>query len=162
MPLPTYKRKTESQSVLQILEAKRDGRALSEGAISWLIEAYVAEQVPDYQMAAFAMAVLLRGMDTRETAALTRAMLDSGKRAQLGSDSRPKLDKHSTGGVGDKVSICLAPLLAACGARVPMISGRSLGHTGGTLDKLEAIPGFQVTQPLHAFEHIVNSTGLAL
>jgi pyrimidine-nucleoside phosphorylase len=157
MALPTHK-----LSIVEILETKRDGRALSESAIRGLIEAYVAEQVPDYQMAAFAMAVLLRGMDTRETLALTLAMLDSGKRAQLKKDARPKLDKHSTGGVGDKVSICLAPLLAACGARVPMISGRSLGHTGGTLDKLEAIPGFKVEQALVAFQSIVDGTGLAL
>lgn len=150
-------------SVLSILEAKRDGQVLSERAIRWLIDAYVAERVPDYQMAAFAMAVLLRGMNARETAALTLAMRDSGKRATLRKDPRrPKLDKHSTGGVGDKVSICLAPLLAACGARVPMISGRSLGHTGGTLDKLEAIPGFHVSLSLRAFEKVVEREGLAL
>lgn len=149
--------------MLSILAAKRDGRALSQSSIRWLIDAYVAEQVPDYQMAAFAMAVLLRGMDARETAALTLAMRDSGQRASLPRDARrPKLDKHSTGGVGDKVSICLAPLLAACGARVPMISGRSLGHTGGTLDKLEAIPGFDVSLPLHTFERVVEREGLAL
>jgi len=149
--------------VLSILAAKRDGRALSERAIRWLIDAYVAELVPDYQMAAFAMAVLLQGMDAHETAALTLAMRDSGKRAALRKNAlRPKLDKHSTGGVGDKVSICLAPLLAACGARVPMISGRSLGHTGGTLDKLEAIPGFNVSLPLRAFERVVEREGLAL
>jgi pyrimidine-nucleoside phosphorylase len=153
----------DESSVLSILAAKRDGRALSERAIRWLIDAYVAELVPDYQMAAFAMAVLLQGMDARETAALTIAMRDSGKRAALRRDARrPKLDKHSTGGVGDKVSICLAPLLAACGARVPMISGRSLGHTGGTLDKLEAIPGFNVSLPLRAFERVVEREGLAL
>ena len=150
-------------SVLSILAAKRDRQALPERAIRWLIDAYVAEGVPDYQMAAFAMAVLLNGMDARETAALTLAMRDSGKRAALRKDAqRPKLDKHSTGGVGDKVSICLAPLLAACGARVPMISGRSLGHTGGTLDKLEAIPGFNVSLPLRAFERVVEREGLAL
>jgi pyrimidine-nucleoside phosphorylase len=153
----------QEPSVLSILAAKRDGRALPERWIRWLIDAYVAELVPDYQMAAFAMAVLLKGMDARETVALTLAMRDSGKRASLRTDARrPKLDKHSTGGVGDKVSICLAPLLAACGARVPMISGRSLGHTGGTLDKLEAIPGFNVSLPLRAFERVVEREGLAL
>lgn len=154
--------RSEAPNILSILAAKRDGLALPEPWIRWLIDAYVAEQVPDYQMAAFAMAVLLNGMNAQETVALTLAMRDSGKRAHLRDDGRPKLDKHSTGGVGDKVSICLAPLLAACGARVPMISGRSLGHTGGTLDKLEAIPGFNVTQPLHQFERIVQSEGLAL
>jgi pyrimidine-nucleoside phosphorylase len=150
-------------SISSVLAAKRDGHVLPEAWIRWLITAYTAERVPDYQMAAFAMAVQLRGMDARETAALTLAMRDSGKRAKLRSDARrPKVDKHSTGGVGDKVSICLAPLLAACGARVPMISGRSLGHTGGTLDKLEAIPGFNVSLPLRAFERVVERDGLAL
>jgi pyrimidine-nucleoside phosphorylase len=153
---------TAAPSILSILAAKRDGHALPDASIRWLIDEYVAERVPDYQMSAFAMAVLLNGMDPRETVALTLAMRDSGKRAKLRKDRRPKLDKHSTGGVGDKVSICLAPLLAACGARVPMISGRSLGHTGGTLDKLEAIPGFNVSQPLHKFEKIVEREGLAL
>jgi pyrimidine-nucleoside phosphorylase len=155
--------KEDPHSVVSVIAAKRDGQALPEHWIRWLIDAYTAELVPDYQMAAFAMAVLLRGMDARETAALTLAMRDSGKRAKLRVDPRrPKLDKHSTGGVGDKVSICLAPLLAACGARVPMISGRSLGHTGGTLDKLEAIPGFNVSLGLQAFERIVERDGLAL
>ncbi|HET8933892.1 MAG TPA: thymidine phosphorylase, partial [Polyangiales bacterium] len=159
---PAMSRALTRPSVLPILAAKRDGHALPEASIRWLIDAYVADQVPDYQMAAFAMAVLLNGMNPRETVALTLAMRDSGKRAKLRKGGRPKVDKHSTGGVGDKVSICLAPLLAACGARVPMISGRSLGHTGGTLDKLEAIPGFNVSLPLSTFEKIVEREGLAL
>jgi pyrimidine-nucleoside phosphorylase len=156
-------RSSAPPSTLGIIAAKRDGRTLPDAWIHWLIEAYVREEVPDYQMAAFAMAVLLRGMTPHETAALTLAMRDSGQRAHLSrNDARPKLDKHSTGGVGDKVSLILAPLLAACGARVPMISGRSLGHTGGTLDKLESIPGFSVDLPLHAFERAVDRDGLAL
>ena len=150
-------------TTLGIIAAKRDGQELTEAWIRWLIEAYTRGDVPDYQMAAFAMAVLLRGMTAAETAALTLAMRDSGTRAQLPRDAaRPALDKHSTGGVGDKVSLILAPLLAACGARVPMISGRSLGHTGGTLDKLEAIPGFSVDVPLAAFEQAVERDGLSL
>jgi pyrimidine-nucleoside phosphorylase len=149
-------------SVPDILAAKRDGRALPDRWIAWLIESYARDELPDYQMAAFAMAVLLRDMNVRETTALTLAMRDSGKRVQLREDPRPKLDKHSTGGVGDKVSLCLAPLLAACGARVPMISGRSLEHTGGTLDKLEAIAGFRVDLSLAEFERQVDRDGFAL
>ena len=157
------RRSSPPPSTLAIIAAKRDGKTLSDAWIRWLIAAYVRDEVPDYQMAAFAMAVLLRGMTPRETAALTLAMRDSGQRAHLDAkDPRPKLDKHSTGGVGDKVSLILAPLLAACGARVPMISGRSLGHTGGTLDKLESIPGFSVDLPLHDFERAVDRDGLAL
>ena len=159
-PMP---RSSAPPSTLAIIAAKRDGRTLPDAWIQWLMDAYVRDEVPDYQMAAFAMAVLLRGMTPHETAALTLAMRDSGQRAHLNAnDPRPKLDKHSTGGVGDKVSLILAPLLAACGARVPMISGRSLGHTGGTLDKLESIPGLSVELPLHAFERAVDRDGLAM
>src|SRR5262249_37204332 len=110
----------------------------------------------------FAMAVYLRGMNVRETTALTLAMRDSGARADLRSARGPKVDKHSTGGVGDKVSLCLAPLVAACGVRVPMISGRGLGHTGGTLDHREATPGLAVAQPLARFERLVRDHGFAL
>ena len=145
-----------------LIALKRDGRALDADAIAWLIRAFVAEQVTDYQMSAFAMAVYLRGMSAAETAALTLAMRDSGKRADLRAVRGAKVDKHSTGGVGDKVSICLAPLVAACGVYVPMISGRGLGHTGGTLDKLEAIPGFRVDLSLARFEQLVARHGFAL
>lgn len=149
--------------VVQVIAAKRAGRALSDAQIQGLIGAYVRGEASDAQLAAWAMAVCLNGMTPRETAALTLAMRDSGRRASFARDGRrPTLDKHSTGGVGDKVSICLAPLLAACGARVPMISGRSLGHTGGTLDKLEAIPGFSVELSLEDFQHTVDRCGLAL
>jgi pyrimidine-nucleoside phosphorylase len=146
----------------QLIAQKRDGGELAPEAIAWLIRAFVAGEVADYQITAFAMAVYLRGMSARETAALTLAMRDSGRRADLRKVRGPKVDKHSTGGVGDKVSICLAPLVAACGVRVPMISGRGLGHTGGTLDKLEAIPGFKVNQPLARFEQLVATHGFAL
>ena len=128
----------------EIIKLKRDGRALPPEAIRALVDGYVAGEVPDYQMAAFCMAVFFRGMDGAETAALTDAMLRSGDVLDLSDMPGVKVDKHSTGGVGDKVSLALAPLAAACGVVVPMISGRGLGHTGGTLDKLESIPGFQV------------------
>ncbi|HMI90115.1 MAG TPA: thymidine phosphorylase [Polyangiales bacterium] len=145
-----------------LIARKRDGLELSPAEIAWLINGFVADEVADYQMSAFAMAVLLRGMTVRETTALTLAMRDSGKRANLRGARGPKVDKHSTGGVGDKVSICLAPLVAACGVRVPMISGRGLSHTGGTLDKLEAIAGLRVDLTLERFEQLVAEHGFAL
>jgi pyrimidine-nucleoside phosphorylase len=145
-----------------LLAKKRDGAALTPAEIGWLIRGFVRGDVADYQMSAFAMAVLLRGMNATETAALTLAMRDSGKRARLRGRGGPKVDKHSTGGVGDKVSLCLAPLAAACGLRVPMMCGRGLGHTGGTLDKLAAIPGFDSGLSLARFEQIVRGHGLAL
>jgi pyrimidine-nucleoside phosphorylase len=145
-----------------LIARKRDGDELSPEDIASLIRGFVAGEVADYQMTAFAMAVYLRGMTVRETTALTLAMRDSGKRANLRAARGPKVDKHSSGGVGDKVSICLAPMVAACGVRVPMISGRGLAHTGGTLDKLEAIPGFRVDLPLARFERLVAKHGFAL
>lgn len=127
-----------------LLAKKRDGEDLSEAEIRFLIDGFCAGSVTDYQMSAFAMAVCLRGMSVLETSVLTRAMLESGHvMDRTASGETPRVDKHSTGGLGDKVSLILAPLLAACGAHVPMISGRGLGLTGGTLDKLEAIPGFR-------------------
>ena len=127
---------------LPLIEAKRDGRLLTTAQIQELVASYVAGQIPDYQMSAFLMAVFFRGLDAAETRALTLAMRDSGEVLKFSkSDPRPIVDKHSTGGVGDKVSLPLAPLLACFGFRVPMISGRGLGITGGTLDKLESIPG---------------------
>ncbi len=122
---------------------KRDGKRLTPEEWRAFIRAYTAGEVTDYQMAAFLMACFLRGLDRQETAALTQAMLDSGRRLDLAHLGRPRVDKHSTGGVGDKVSLVLAPLVSALGVAVPMMSGRGLGHTGGTLDKLEAIPGFR-------------------
>ena len=127
-----------------LIEKKRDGRALTADEIRALIAGYVRGDVPDYQMAALAMAVFFRGMDDTETTALTMEMRDSGDVFAWPAGTPPKVDKHSTGGVGDKVSLILAPLLACEGVWVPMISGRGLGFTGGTLDKLESIPGFRV------------------
>lgn len=127
----------------RLIERKRDGGHLESGEWRALVNAYAAGHVPDYQMAAFLMACFLNGLDRAETAALTEAMLDSGAKMDLAYLARPRIDKHSTGGVGDKVSLVLAPLVAACGVAVPMMSGRGLGHTGGTLDKLESIPGFR-------------------
>src|SRR6267154_744258 len=125
---------------LSLIEAKREGRELEAGQIKEMVADYVAKKIPDYQMAAWLMAVYFRGLNTEETSALTLAMRDSGDVLTFPKDARPLVDKHSTGGVGDKVSLPLAPLLACLGFRVPMISGRGLGITGGTLDKLESIP----------------------
>ncbi|HEY6169385.1 MAG TPA: thymidine phosphorylase, partial [Verrucomicrobiae bacterium] len=127
---------------LPLIETKREGDALPPAAIHEAIQAFTDGKIPDYQMAAFLMAVFFRGLKVEETRALTLAMRDSGEVLKFPQDPRPIVDKHSTGGVGDKVSLPLAPLLACLGFRVPMISGRGLGITGGTLDKLESIPGF--------------------
>jgi thymidine phosphorylase len=128
---------------VSLIRAKRDGRRLADDDIRWLFEAYARHEVADEQMSALLMAIFFRGLDGAELRTWTAAMIDSGDRLDLGSIARPTVDKHSTGGVGDKVSLILAPLVAACGAAVPQLSGRGLGHTGGTLDKLEAIPGFR-------------------
>lgn len=129
--------------VIEVIRTKRDGGRLSGDEIRWVVDAYTRGVVADEQMSALAMAILLRGMDAAETAAWTRAMTDSGQRLDLSGVRRPTVDKHSTGGVGDKITLPLAPLVAACGAAVPQLSGRGLGHTGGTLDKLESIPGWR-------------------
>src|SRR5688500_8702704 len=135
-------------NVLPLIETKRDGKVLSEEQIQSVIHAYTRSEIPDYQMAALLMAILCRGLDVTETRALTVALRDSGQRLEFPKDSRPLADKHSTGGVGDKVSLVLAPLLACLGFRVPMISGRGLGITGGTLDKLESISGYTTDLPV--------------
>ena len=127
----------------RLIERKRDGKRLEPGDWRALVLAYAAGHVPDYQMSAFLMACFLRGLDRGETAALTEAMIASGVKFSLGALGKPRLDKHSIGGVGDKVSLVLAPLVSLFGIAVPMVSGRGLGHTGGTLDKLESIPGFR-------------------
>ena len=142
-----------------LIRAKRDGRTLAAEDIRALVDGYVDGEVADYQMAAFCMAVFFRGMEPAETAALAEAMLRSGDVLDLSDLPGVKVDKHSTGGVGDKVSLALAPIAAACGVVVPMISGRGLGHTGGTLDKLEAIPGFQVRLPVERFREILARHG---
>src|SRR5258708_2584364 len=132
---------------LSFIEAKRDGQILAASQIKEIISAYVAGKIPDYQMAALLMAIYFRGLNTQETSALTLAMRDSAAVLKFPKDSRPLVDKHSTGGIGDKVSLPLAPLLACLGFRVPMISGRGLGITGGTLDKLDSIHGFKTLLP---------------
>ena len=126
-----------------LIRAKRDGHRLADDDIRWLFEAYARHEVADEQMSALLMAIYFRGLDGAELRTWTAAMIASGDRLDLSSIARPTVDKHSTGGVGDKVSLILAPLVASCGAAVPQLSGRGLGHTGGTLDKLEAIPGFR-------------------
>ncbi len=130
-------------SAVEIIRTKRDGGRLPTEDIDWLLAAYTRGEVAEEQMSALLMAILVNGMDAAETAAWTRAMLASGTRLQLSNVGKPLADKHSTGGVGDKVTLVLAPLLAACGAAVPHLAGRGLGHTGGTLDKLGTIPGWQ-------------------
>jgi pyrimidine-nucleoside phosphorylase len=149
-------------TLVELIAKKRDGKALSAEEIERLISSLGDGSLADYQMSAFCMAVFFQGMSAEETAALTHAMLRSGEVIDLAGIDRPKVDKHSTGGVGDKVSLCLAPLVAACGIAVPMISGRGLGHTGGTLDKLEAISGFQVNQDIQSFRRIVDEIGVCM
>jgi pyrimidine-nucleoside phosphorylase len=147
---------------IDIIRKKRDGRELSRAEIEGLVNAYTKGEIPDYQVSAWLMAVVLRGMTRPETAALTDAMLRSGEVLNLSDLSANKVDKHSTGGVGDKTSLVLAPLAAAAGLTVPMISGRGLGHTGGTLDKLEAIPGFNVNLPVADFRRVLEACGCAM
>src|SRR5215831_16226871 len=143
----------------RLIERKRDGGRIDPGEWRALALAYAKGHVPDYQMAALLMACFLRGLDRSETAALTEAMLQSGDHLDLNNLDRPRVDKHSTGGVGDKVSLILAPMVAACGVAVPMMSGRSLGHTGGTLDKLESIPGFRTNLSLADARAQIESIG---
>ncbi len=137
-----------SINAVDVILAKRDGRALSGEQIDWVVDAYTGGIVADEQMSALAMAILLNGMDAAEISRWTQAMIDSGEVLDLGDVGRPLVDKHSTGGVGDKITLPLAPLVAACGAAVPQLSGRGLGHTGGTLDKLESIPGWRASLSL--------------
>ena len=148
--------------VVPLIERKRDGAALTPEEWSALVAAYTEGRVPDYQMAALLMAVVLRGLERQELAALTDAMLASGQRLSFDGWATPRVDKHSTGGVGDKVSLVLTPLVAACGVAVPMMSGRGLGHTGGTLDKLEAIPGFRTGLSLAETRAQVMKIGCAM
>ena len=147
---------------IDVIRKKRDGRELSADEIEGLVRAYTDGEVPDYQVSAWLMAVVLRGMTRPETAALTDAMLHSGEVLDFSFLPAKKVDKHSTGGVGDKTSLVLAPLAAAAGVAVPMISGRGLGHTGGTLDKLEAIPGFNVNLPVKEFRRVLETCGCAM
>ena len=149
-------------NIVHLISKKRDGHELADFEIGALIDAYVKGDVPDYQMAAWAMAVYLRGMTVAEIAALTEHMLHSGATFKWPAGEPPKVDKHSTGGIGDKVSLPLAPLLACCDLQVPMISGRGLGATGGTLDKLEAIPGFRTNLSTAEMQAVISRVGCVI
>src|SRR6186713_1247003 len=146
---------------VDIIRTKRDGGVLSDEQIDWVVDAYTRGEVADEQMSALAMAIFLRGMTSAETARWTRAMIDSGERLTWPA-GRPTVDKHSTGGVGDKITLPLAPLVAACGAAVPQLSGRGLGHTGGTLDKLEAVRGFGTKLTNDQFVEQLRTVGAAI
>jgi pyrimidine-nucleoside phosphorylase len=145
-----------------IIQKKRDGGVVDEAELKFLVDGLLSGEVKDYQLTAFLMAVYFRGMQDAEVVALTKTMLHSGVVVDLGDIPGVKVDKHSTGGVGDKISLPLAPAVAACGVPVPMISGRGLGHTGGTLDKLESIPGFRVDLSLDDYRRLVRDVGCCL
>src|SRR5579875_1351109 len=147
---------------VELVQRKRDGEELAPEEIDYLVDGYVNAEIPDYQMAAFLMAVYFAGMTDREVSRLTECMLRSGETIDLSSVPGIKVDKHSTGGVGDKTSLIVAPLAAAAGVIVPMMSGRALGHTGGTLDKLEAIPGFRTDLSLADARRQIETLGCAL
>jgi pyrimidine-nucleoside phosphorylase len=147
---------------LDLIRKKRDGGEFSADEIQFLVRAYTKDEIPDYQMAAWLMAVVIRGMTRSELSALTAAMLHSGEVLDLSDLPGAKIDKHSTGGVGDKTSLIIAPVVAAAGITVPMISGRGLGHTGGTLDKLQSIPGFNINLSLSEFRRVLKACGCAL
>jgi pyrimidine-nucleoside phosphorylase len=147
---------------VDLIRRKRDGGELTADEIRFMVGGIASREVPEYQWAAMTMAILWRGMTPRETAALVEAMLHSGTVIDLSDIPGPKVDKHSTGGVGDKTSLILAPIAAACGVTVPMVSGRGLGHTGGTLDKLESIPGFRIDLDLAAYRRVAHECGMVL
>jgi pyrimidine-nucleoside phosphorylase len=146
----------------ELISAKREGEVLTQEQLFWIVDSYTDDEVPDYQMAPFLMTVLFQGMDDGELGCWTEAMLTSGEVLDLSGSQLQKVDKHSTGGVGDKISLPLVPLVAACGFAVPMISGRGLGHTGGTLDKLESIPGFRTELSIGAITAQIEDIGMAM
>ncbi len=145
-----------------IIKKKREGHSLSRSELASFLQGYLKGEIPDYQISAFLMAVFFKGMTKEETICLTETMIDSGKVLDLSAISGPKVDKHSTGGVGDKVSLIIAPLVASTGVIVPMMSGRGLGHTGGTLDKLESIPGFNTGLTMKEFREVLSRSGCAI
>lgn len=151
-----------SIEAVDVIRTKRDGGELSDRQIDWLIDAYTRGAVPDEQVSALLMAIVFRGMTPRELHRWTAAMIASGARLELGGLGRPTVDKHSTGGVGDKTSLVLAPLIAACGAAMPQLSGRGLGHTGGTLDKMEAIPGLRTDLSGDRFRAVLAEVGAVI
>ncbi len=162
LPAVGSESRTEAFDAVDVIRTKRDGGVLSAEQIDWVLDAYTRGAVADEQMSALAMAILLRGMDRAEISSWTRAMIASGERMDFTDLPRPSVDKHSTGGVGDKITLPLAPLVAACGAAVPQLSGRGLGHTGGTLDKLEAIPGWQASLDNARMREILTDVGAVI
>ena len=151
-----------SYDAVDLIRAKRDGRRLSDAEIEWLIPAYTDGLIGDEQMAALAMAIVFRGLDDAELATWTHAMIATGERMDFSALSRPVVDKHSTGGVGDMITLPLAPIVAACGAAVPQLSGRGLGHTGGTLDKLESIPGWRADLDPASMLRLLDEVGAVI
>ena len=149
-------------TVTEIIRKKRDGGTLSSNEMKTLIQGYVEGKIPDYQISSWLMATYFRGMSKEETVEFTNLMLNSGSVIDLSSDKTVKVDKHSTGGVGDKISLLLAPIVSACGVPVPMISGRGLGHTGGTLDKLESIPGFRTDLSIDEYKKVLGEIDLVM
>ena len=148
--------------MVDIIKKKRDGNSLTHEEIKFMVDGYINGDIPDYQMSAFLMAVYYEGMEIDEIVYLTQLMADSGSKIDLSNIKGFKVDKHSTGGVGDKTSLVVGPLAAACGVKVAKISGRGLGHTGGTVDKLESIPGYKTALPVEEFESIVNDVGVSI
>jgi thymidine phosphorylase len=153
---------SELFDAVDVIRTKRDGHRLSDSQVDWVVDAYTRGVVAEEQMAALLMAILLRGMEAGELARWTRAMIESGDRIDLSGMDRPLVDKHSTGGVGDKITLALAPLVAACGAAVPQLSGRGLGHTGGTLDKLESVRGWRARLSMPQFLAQLDDVGVVI
>ncbi len=153
---------SKGYNTVSLIRKKRDGQPLNRDEIAYLIDQYTKDEVPDYQMSAFLMASYLNGLNEDEASALTHSMLHSGRVLDLSNIPGKKVDKHSTGGVGDKLSLILAPIVASCGVPVPMISGRGLGHTGGTLDKMESVPGFNVDMTLERYQEILAKCNMVM